>query len=134
RRSETAPLLVWVDRERAAIGAWYELFPRSFGGFKGSLPHLEYVADLGFDVVYLPPIHPIGRSNRKGPGNTLDASPDDHGSPWAIGAVEGGHDALHPDLGTEADFDAFVAKAGELGLEVALDYALQCSPDHPWVR
>jgi starch synthase (maltosyl-transferring) len=98
------------------------------------MAHLEYVADLGFDVVYLPPIHPIGRTNRKGPGNTLVAGPDDPGSPWAIGAAEGGHDAIEPGLGTEADFDAFVARAGELGLEVALDFALQCSPDHPWVR
>jgi starch synthase (maltosyl-transferring) len=134
RRSESAPVTVWVDRARAAVGAWYEFFPRSFGGLKGSLPHLEYVADLGFDVVYLPPIHPIGRTNRKGPGNTLDAGPDDPGSPWAIGSAAGGHEALDPDLGTMGDFDTFVARATELGLEVALDFALQCSPDHPWVR
>jgi starch synthase (maltosyl-transferring) len=134
RRSESARQRVWVDRRRASVGAWYELFPRSFGGFDGSAAHLEYVADLGFDVVYLPPIHPIGHTNRKGPGNTLTAAPDDPGSPWAIGSEEGGHDAVHPELGTIDDFDAFVARAGELGLEVALDYALQCSPDHPWVH
>jgi len=134
RRSESGRHRIWVDRRRAAVGAWYELFPRSFGGLKGAAEHLEYVADLGFDVVYLPPIHPIGRTNRKGPGNTLDPGPDDPGSPWAIGAPEGGHTAIHPELGDESDFEAFVARAGELGLEVALDYALQCSPDHPWVR
>ena len=134
RRSETAPASVWVDRPLAAVGAWYELFPRSFGGLTGAMAHLDYVADLGFDVVYLPPIHPIGRTNRKGPGNTLIAGPDDPGSPWAIGAAEGGHDTLHPALGDLDDFDAFVARAAELGLEVALDYALQCAPDHPWVR
>jgi starch synthase (maltosyl-transferring) len=134
RCSSSAPHPLWVDRRRAAFAAWYELFPRSFGGLKGAAEHLDYVADLGFDVVYLPPIHPIGRTNRKGRGNTLTAGPDDPGSPWAIGAAEGGHDAVHPELGTLADVDAFVGRASELGLEVALDYALQCSPDHPWVR
>jgi starch synthase (maltosyl-transferring) len=89
---------------------------------------------MGFDVVYLPPIHPIGRAHRKGPNNTLTAGPGDHGSPWAIGGVEGGHDAVHPDLGTLADFDRFVARARALGLEVALDFAIQASPDHPWAR
>src|SRR3712207_2772440 len=89
---------------------------------------------MGFDVVYLPPIHPIGRTHRKGPNNTLEPGPDDPGSPWAIGSEAGGHDAVHPDLGTIEDFDAFVARANELGMEIALDYALQCSPDHPWVR
>ena len=88
---------------------------------------------MGFDVVYLPPIHPIGEVNRKGPNNTLDPGPDDPGSPWAIGQRDGGHDAIHPDLGTIEDFDAFVAKAATVGLEVALDLALQCAPDHPWV-
>ena len=88
---------------------------------------------MGFDVIYLPPIHPIGRVNRKGPNNTLTPGPDDTGSPWAIGSAEGGHDAIHPDLGTMKDFDAFVARAHEVGLEVALDFALQCAPDHPWV-
>jgi starch synthase (maltosyl-transferring) len=141
---------VWVDRERALYGAWYEFFPRSIGAelasdpndparpvrhgtFADATKHLDYVADLNFDVVYLPPIHPIGRVNRKGPNNTLDAKPTDTGSPWAIGSAEGGHDAIHPELGTEADFAAFVARTRELGMEVALDLALQCAPDHPWV-
>ena len=141
---------VWVDRQRALYGAWYEFFPRSIGAeladdpddparpvrhgtFADATKHLDYVADLLFDVVYLPPIHPIGRVNRKGPNNTLNAKPTDVGSPWAIGSAEGGHDAIHPDLGTEADFAAFVARARELGMEVALDLALQCAPDHPWV-
>ncbi len=134
RRSESAKHPVWVDRLRAAVGAWYELFPRSFGGLRGAADHLPYVAGLGFDVVYLPPIHPIGVTHRKGRGNSLNAGPDDPGSPWAIGGSAGGHDAIHPDLGTFEDLDAFVARAGELGLEVALDFALQASPDHPWVR
>jgi starch synthase (maltosyl-transferring) len=134
RCSASAPQPLWVDRPVAAHAAWYELFPRSFGGFAGAAEHLPYVAGLGFDVVYLPPIHPIGRTFRKGRNNTLTPGPDDPGSPWAIGAAEGGHDAIHPELGTMADFEAFVARAAELGLEVALDYALQCSPDHPWVR
>jgi starch synthase (maltosyl-transferring) len=109
------------------------MFPRSFGGLKGAAEHLEYIAQLAFDVVYLPPIHPIGVTYRKGRNNTLEAGPDDPGSPWAIGSAAGGHDAVDPALGTIDDFDAFVARAGELGVEVALDYALQCSPDHPWV-
>jgi starch synthase (maltosyl-transferring) len=134
RCSSSAPHPLWADRRLAAHAAWYELFPRSFGGFRGAAAHLDYVADLGFDVVYLPPIHPIGRTFRKGKGNTLTPGPDDPGSPWAIGAEEGGHDAIHPELGTLADFRAFVRRAEELGLEIALDYALQCSPDHPWVR
>jgi starch synthase (maltosyl-transferring) len=134
-RASSSPVQpLWIDRERAGMAAWYELFPRSFGGLKGAIEHLSYVAELGFDVVYLPPIHPIGTTHRKGRGNSLVAGPDDPGSPWAIGAAEGGHDAIHPDLGTIEDFDAFVDAAEELGLEVALDYALQCSPDHPWVR
>ncbi|WP_284745238.1 maltotransferase domain-containing protein [Amycolatopsis sp. RTGN1] len=138
------PHKLWVDRRRAAYGSWYELFPRSTGGLdaEGKAVHgtfttasaaLDRVAKMGFDVVYLPPIHPIGRVNRKGPNNTLDAKPDDVGSPWAIGADEGGHDAIHPDLGTFDDFDAFVARSEELGMEVALDFALQAAPDHPWV-
>ncbi len=134
RLSRSARRPLWVDRPRAALAAWYELFPRSFGGLVGAAAHLDYVAELGFDVVYLPPIHPIGRTFRKGRDNALTAAPDDPGSPWAIGSIEGGHDAVHPDLGRIADVDAFVARAAELGLEVALDYALQCSPDHPWVR
>ncbi|HKY15677.1 MAG TPA: maltotransferase domain-containing protein, partial [Microthrixaceae bacterium] len=125
---------VRVERERAAVGAWYEFFPRSVGGFAGgAVDRLDAIADMGFDVVYLPPIHPIGVTNRKGRNNSLGAGPGDPGSPWAIGAAEGGHTAMHPELGTFDDFDAFVARADELGLEVALDYALQCSPDHPWI-
>ena len=134
RLSSCPPHPLWVDRPIAAHAAWYELFPRSFGGLRGAARHLDHVADLGFDVVYLPPIHPIGTTHRKGRDNSLTPGPDDPGSPWAIGSSEGGHDAVHPALGTLADFDAFVAAAGQRGLEVALDYALQCSPDHPWVR
>ncbi|RLV57353.1 DUF3416 domain-containing protein [Aeromicrobium phragmitis] len=136
---------IWVDRQRAAYGSWYEFFPRSTGGvdadgtpvhgtFQTAAKELDRVAAMKFDVVYLPPIHPIGRLNRKGPNNTLTPGPEDVGSPWAIGAEEGGHDAIHPALGTEQDFADFVARAGELGLEVALDLALQAAPDHPWVR
>ncbi len=139
------PQRLWVDRTRAAFGSWYEFFPRSTGGvdaqgrpvhgtFATSRPMLDRAARMGFDVVYLPPIHPIGTINRKGRNNTLDPGPDDVGSPWAIGSADGGHDAVHPDLGTIDDFDAFVARAGELGLEVALDLALQAAPDHPWAR
>src|SRR5438270_2788249 len=131
--SRSAAFPLWVDRERASVGAWYELFPRSYGGLKGAAERLAAVADMGFDVVYLPPIHPIGHTARKGPDNTLDAGPDDVGSPWAIGSPDGGHTSVDPSLGTIADFDAFVGSAERLGLEVALDYALQCSPDHPWV-
>ncbi|MGQ0434911.1 MAG: maltotransferase domain-containing protein [Microthrixaceae bacterium] len=134
RLSSSTPYPLWVDRRVAACAAWYELFPRSFGGLRGATDHLGYVADLGFDVVYLPPIHPIGLTHRKGRDNTLSPGPDDPGSPWAIGGAAGGHEALDPDLGTMDDFVGFVRRAGELGLEVALDYALQCSPDHPWVR
>ena len=134
-------LRIWVDRERARFGAWYEMFPRStgpdantHGTFDTAAQALERVADLGFDVVYLPPIHPIGRTNRKGRNNSLTPAPDDPGSPWAIGSEEGGHTAVAPELGTIDDFERFVARAKELDLEVALDYALQCSPDHPWLR
>jgi len=136
-RSEvvTGPVLeVDVDRERARVGAWYELFPRSFGGFAGVEAVLPKLAELGFDVVYLPPIHPIGRTNRKGRNNALVAGPDDPGSPWAIGLDDGGHTAVHPDLGTLADFERLVARGAELGVEVAIDFAIQCSPDHPWLR
>jgi starch synthase (maltosyl-transferring) len=122
-----------VEPVLARFGAWYELFPRSFGGFAGVEAVLPDLAELGFDVVYLPPIHPIGRSWRKGANNTLPAGPDDPGSPWAIGAEEGGHDAVHPELGTLADFDRLVARARKLGLEIAVDFAVQCSPDHPWL-
>ncbi len=129
-----------VDRPRAGCSSWYEFFPRScgpdvntHGTFSDGYARLEYAAQMGFDVVYLPPIHPIGRERRKGKNNTLNAGADDVGSPWAIGAVEGGHKAVHPDLGDLDEFRGFVARAGELGLEVALDVAYQCAPDHPYV-
>jgi starch synthase (maltosyl-transferring) len=128
-----APRPLWVDRERALVGAWYELFPRSHGGFKGTEERVAAVAAMGFDVLYLPPIHPIGRTFRKGRNNTLVAGPDDPGSPWAIGSADGGHTAIHPDLGTEEDFSHLLEVVADHGMEVALDYALQCSPDHPWV-
>nr|WP_311736488.1 alpha-1,4-glucan--maltose-1-phosphate maltosyltransferase [Kineococcus radiotolerans] len=142
--SATYPLR--VERKLTAFTAWYEFFPRSEGAywdeeaqrwvsgtFRTAAERLPAIAEMGFDVAYLTPIHPIGRVNRKGPNNSLTAGPLDPGSPYAIGAAEGGHDALHPDLGTFEDFDAFVARAKELGLEVAMDIALQCAPDHPWV-
>ncbi len=132
---------VWVDRTRARVGAWYEMFPRSAGPdpsrsatFREACSRLPAIADLGFDVVYLPPIHPIGRSFRKGPNNSLKARPGDPGSPWAIGSDEGGHTAIEPGLGSFEDFESFRAAAERLDLEVALDLAWQCSPDHPWVR
>jgi starch synthase (maltosyl-transferring) len=136
---------VWVDRPRALYGSWYELFPRSTGGwdetgravhgsFVTAAKDLDRIADMGFDVVYLPPIHPIGEVNRKGRNNTVHAEPNDVGSPWAIGSRYGGHDAIHPELGSLEDFDDFVRRAGELGMEVALDLALQAAPDHPWVK
>ncbi|MCC6435174.1 MAG: DUF3416 domain-containing protein [Acidimicrobiales bacterium] len=132
-QTRSAKLAVWVDREAAEFSAWYELFPRSYGGFRGVIGELDRIAALGFDTLYLPPIHPIGRSHRKGPGNTLQAGPDDPGSPWAIGGPEGGHTAIHPELGDEEDFTALLDAARARGIEIALDYALQCSPDHPWV-
>ncbi|WP_409201256.1 maltotransferase domain-containing protein [Luteipulveratus flavus] len=142
-----SPTYPWlVERERALTGAWYEIFPRSEGAhrdpetgdwvsgtFRTAMRRLPAIAQMGFDVVYLTPVHPIGEVNRKGPNNTLDAGPKDPGSPYAIGSKDGGHDALHPDLGDWDDFDAFVAESERLGLEVALDLALQCAPDHPWV-
>jgi starch synthase (maltosyl-transferring) len=140
-----ADLELLVERERAGVGAWYEFFPRSEGArrlrdgsiksgtFRTAAKRLPAVADMGFDVLYLPPIHPIGRLNRKGPNNTLDPRPGDPGSPWAIGAAEGGHDTVHPDLGSLADFRAFVRAARSQGIEIALDLALQAAPDHPWV-
>ena len=139
------PFPFYVDRNRALFSSWYEFFPRSegayvddsgkvvSGNFQTAAKRLDAVAEMGFDVVYLPPIHPIGKVNRKGPNNTLTPGPDDVGSPWAIGSDEGGHDAIHPALGTFEDFDAFVKRANDLGLEVALDLALQAAPDHPWV-
>jgi starch synthase (maltosyl-transferring) len=123
-----------VDRRLARFGSWYELFPRSWGGFERLRRVLPQLAELGFDVVYLPPIHPIGRTNRKGRNNTLTPAPDDPGSPWAIGSELGGHDAIAPELGTVADFERLTADARELGLEIALDFAIQCSPDHPWLE
>ena len=123
-----------VDRVLARFGAWYELFPRSWGGFEGVRALLPRFAELGFDVLYLPPIHPIGHTNRKGRNNAERAAPGDVGSPWAIGAAEGGHEAIEPSLGTEEEFRRLVAEAKEHGIEIALDFAIQCSPDHPWLR
>jgi starch synthase (maltosyl-transferring) len=131
-RSATAN--IDVDRELARFGAWYELFPRSWGGFTGVERLLPRFAELGFDVLYLPPIHPIGRSNRKGRNNALAAAPGDPGSPWAIGSEEGGHTAVAPELGSLREFEQLVSAAREHGIEIALDYAIQCSPDHPWLR
>jgi starch synthase (maltosyl-transferring) len=136
---------VWVDRPLARFGSWYEFFPRSTGGWdnNGNPVHgtfatatkgLPRVARMGFDVVYLPPIHPIGKVHRKGRNNSVTAAPNDVGSPWAIGSEEGGHDAVHPALGTIEDFDDFVAAARDQGMEIALDLALQCAPDHPWAK
>ncbi|MFD8078631.1 alpha-1,4-glucan--maltose-1-phosphate maltosyltransferase [Streptomyces sp. NPDC059718] len=145
--SASRPAALQVERQRALFGSWYEMFPRSEGAvvdptgrrpprsgtFRTAAGRLPAIAAMGFDVVYLPPVHPIGAAFRKGPDNTLDPGPHDVGSPWAIGSAEGGHDAVHPDLGTIEDFDFFVERARELRLEIALDFALQCSPDHPWV-
>ena len=133
-RTASETLRADVDTPLARFGAWYELFPRSWGGFEGVEAQLPRFAELGFDVLYLPPVHPIGRTNRKGPNNTLTAGPDDPGSPWAIGAEEGGHTAVNPELGTLEDFEHLVAAARKQGIEVALDYAIQCSPDHPWLK
>jgi starch synthase (maltosyl-transferring) len=123
-----------VDRELARFGSWYELFPRSWGGFEGVRKVLPDIAALGFDVVYLPPVHPIGSSNRKGRNNALEAGPGDPGSPWAIGAADGGHDAIHAELGTEAEFTRLVAEAKQHGIDIAIDFAIQASPDHPWLK
>ena len=131
---------IQVQRPLAEFGAWYEFFPRSAGApgvhgtFRDAEKLLPEIAELGFDIVYLPPIHPIGRTHRKGKNNTLDAKPDDVGSPWAIGALEGGHKAVHPQLGSLDDFKKFCARAKEQGLEVAIDIAFQCSPDHPYLK
>lgn len=144
--SPTADYPIRVERRRALYSSWYEFFPRSQGAwmepdgtwhsgtFDSSHDRLEAAAKMGFNVIYLPPIHPIGNAFRKGKNNSLTPSPQDPGSPWAIGSPMGGHDAIHPDLGDFDDFDAFVAKTRSLGMEVALDLALQASPDHPWVQ
>ncbi len=138
-RSTVYPLV--VDRPRARAGAWYEIVPRSqgrepgrHGTFRDCIARLPDIAAMGFDVVYFTPIHPIGRTHRKGRNNALTAAADDPGSPYAIGAAEGGHDAVHPELGTIEDFEAFVAAAQQLHIEVALDFAIQCSLDHPWLQ
>jgi starch synthase (maltosyl-transferring) len=123
-----------VDRPLARFGSWFELFPRSWGGFEGVRGQLPRLAELGFDVLYLPPIHPIGHTNRKGRNNAERAGPDDVGSPWAIGNEHGGHDAIEPTLGSEDDFRRLVAEAKEHGIEIALDFAIQMSPDHPWLK
>jgi starch synthase (maltosyl-transferring) len=135
------PLAVEVDRERARFSSWYEMFPRSAAaqpGAHGTLADVEallpYVASMGFDVLYLPPVHPIGEVERKGPNNRAGAAPDDPGSPWGIGSPDGGHKAVHPRLGTLEDFRRLLASAGALGIEIALDIAFQCAPDHPYVR
>ncbi|MGH8932076.1 MAG: alpha-1,4-glucan--maltose-1-phosphate maltosyltransferase [Egibacteraceae bacterium] len=134
-------LPLWVDREAAQFSAWYEFFPRSEGAtattsgtFADAAKRLAAIAEMGFDIVYLPPIHPIGRAFRKGRNNTLNPEPTDPGVPWAIGSEDGGHMSIHPDLGTIEDFDEFVAEAGRHELEIALDFAIQTSPDHPWAR
>ncbi|MGW2089192.1 alpha-1,4-glucan--maltose-1-phosphate maltosyltransferase [Streptomyces sp. NPDC001880] len=158
--SASPPLPLVVERRRALFGSWYELFPRSEGArvessgppakgrgragkaaprivsgtFRTAAERLPAVAAMGFDVVYLPPVHPIGATHRKGPNNSLFPAPHDVGVPWAIGSAEGGHDAVHPELGTLDDFDHFVRTARDLRMEIALDFALQCSPDHPWVE
>jgi starch synthase (maltosyl-transferring) len=128
------PLIIEVDRVRARFGAWYELFPRSWGGLKGVQRQLPRLAELGFDVLYLPPIHPIGLTNRKGANNSLTAGPDDPGSPWAIGDASGGHEAVHKDLGTIADVKALTEAARRHGIDIALDFAIQASADHPWLK
>ncbi|OKL46448.1 alpha-1,4-glucan--maltose-1-phosphate maltosyltransferase [Boudabousia liubingyangii] len=144
--SRTKPLPIYVDRQRALYGSWYEVFPRSYGAtqnadgtwtsgnFRGLEKDLDRISQMGFDVLYLTPVHPIGTAFRKGKNNTLTAGPNDPGSPYGIGSPEGGHDEIHPDLGTWEDFDHLVSAAAEHGMEMALDLALQCSPDHPWVK
>ena len=146
RESLSDTYQILCERKIAGSASWYEFFPRSEGAnqakdgswvsgtFKTAVKSLERVSQMGFEVLYLPPIHPIGVAHRKGRNNTLDAQPGDPGSPWAIGAEAGGHDTIHPELGTEADFKAFVKKANTLNIEVAMDLALQASPDHPWVK
>ncbi len=125
---------LYVEDQRAAFSSWYELFPRSVGGLRGVAELIPKVYQLGFDTIYLPPIHPIGETNRKGRNNSIVAGDGDVGSPWAIGSSHGGHDAIEPSIGTFADFDYLIARAKDAGVEIALDVALQCSPDHPWVK
>jgi starch synthase (maltosyl-transferring) len=128
------PIAIEVDRERAKFGAWYELFPRSFGGLQGVQKQLPRLQELGFDVLYLPPIHPIGHTNRKGRDNALTAAPEDPGSPWAIGDETGGHEAVHKDLGTIEDVRKLTKAAKRHNIDIALDFAIQCSADHPWLH
>ena len=128
------PIAIEVDRERAKFGAWYELFPRSWGGLRGVQEQLPRLQELGFDVLYLPPIHPIGHTNRKGRDNSLTAAPEDPGSPWAIGDESGGHEAVHHDLGTIEDVKRLTKAAKKHGIDIALDFAIQCSADHPWLH
>lgn len=142
----SAERVILAERKLAGSGSWYEFFPRSEGATKKSdgtyksgtfitaTKRLSGVRDMGFEVLYLPPIHPIGKAFRKGPNNSLEASATDPGSPWAIGSEVGGHDTIHPELGTEKDFVSFIEAANKLGLEIAMDFALQASPDHPWVK
>ena len=139
--TEYKTLTVFADRKAAAFSAWYELMPRSQSGdvnrhgtFDDVIARLPYVRDLGFDVLYFPPIHPIGKTNRKGRNNSLTAQEGEPGSPYAIGSEAGGHDAIHPELGSFDDFRRLVSAAKDHGLEIALDFAIQCSPDHPWIR
>jgi starch synthase (maltosyl-transferring) len=127
------PLPLEVDRERARFGAWYEVFPRSWGGIKGVEAQVPALAEMGFDIVYMTPIHPIGRTNRKGANNTLVAGPGDPGSPYAVGAEEGGHDAVHPELGTVEDVRSLCETARAHGMDVAMDFAINASADHPWL-
>ncbi|HEV3054850.1 MAG TPA: maltotransferase domain-containing protein, partial [Solirubrobacteraceae bacterium] len=127
------PVPIEVDRMRARFGSWYELFPRSWGGLRGVEQQLPRLSELGFDVIYLPPIHPIGHTNRKGRDNALVAAPGDPGSPWAIGDETGGHDAIHSELGTEDDLRSLVTTARAHEIDIALDFAIQASADHPWL-
>lgn len=139
--SSSKELHLWIDRERARFSSWYELFPRStspdperHGTFADVELLLPEISAMGFDILYMPPIHPIGVAFRKGPNNSVVAAPGDEGSPWAIGGPEGGHKAIHPKLGTFADFDHMLAAVRSNGMELAMDIAFQCSPDHPWVK
>lgn len=141
RSSYDKDLQVYADREKAAFSTWYEFFPRSasehpgkHGTFKDCERLLPRISEMGFDVLYFPPIHPIGEINRKGKNNTTEALPDDSGSPWAIGSRHGGHKDIHPELGTLADYKRLIKKAKDLGIEIAMDFALQAAPDHPYVK